>query len=208
MGVGEQDGVNGREVLDAHAGLAETMDEDEPIGEDGVNDEVESAELEQEGGVSYEGDAEFGRIDEDGLALGSGGRTKCRSCDELEGKAEAGTRYVGGQGQSPVIWMLKTASRFHIRAQGSGLRAQGSGLRAQGSGLRALDALVASCVACEGCVVIFGLLLEWWRFLGLRNLWFCGFRRRRACWRSGRSGRGRRLVFRKCPTRLRWRRLA
>src|SRR6185437_10475587 len=100
VGVGEQDSINGREIFDAHAGLAKAMDEDEPVGEDRVNDEIEAAELEQERGVSYECNAEFSGIDEDGLALRADGRTK-RFSDELKGKAEAGARYVGGQGQSP-----------------------------------------------------------------------------------------------------------
>lgn len=76
VGVREEHSVDGRKVLDAHAGAAHAMDEDEPVREDGIDEEVEAADLKQEGRVADEGDAELIRRGDDRLVLFSGRRMK------------------------------------------------------------------------------------------------------------------------------------
>lgn len=72
----EEHGVNGGQVLDADAGFAQAMDQDEPVGENRVDQEVEATQLQQERGVANEGDAEFAGIHHLGFMLGADGRTK------------------------------------------------------------------------------------------------------------------------------------
>jgi hypothetical protein len=46
VGVRKQHGVNGRQVLNADAGLSQSMHKNEPVGENRVNKEIEAAHLE------------------------------------------------------------------------------------------------------------------------------------------------------------------
>ena len=78
VGVGDQDGIDRGKVLDAQAGAAQALEDEEPAGEDGIDDHVRSADLQEEGGVADEGDAhltfggEHGPVGAPG-ALGHGG---------------------------------------------------------------------------------------------------------------------------------------
>jgi hypothetical protein len=68
VGVGDEDGVDGGKVFDEEAGLALAAEDDEAGGEDGVDEDVAAADLEEEGGVADEGDAELGGGDQFGGA--------------------------------------------------------------------------------------------------------------------------------------------
>jgi hypothetical protein len=46
--VSEEDHIDGRQVLDADAGPAKTVDEHKPVGEDRVDQEVDSGKLQEE----------------------------------------------------------------------------------------------------------------------------------------------------------------
>ena len=59
VGVGEEDEVDGGEVGDTDAGAALATQDDQAGGEDGVDEDVFAGELEEEGGVADEGDAEL-----------------------------------------------------------------------------------------------------------------------------------------------------
>lgn len=66
--VGEEDEVNAREVLDFQAGAFDAFEEEEPVGEVGVDEDVEVGELDEEGGVADPGDGDLarGQFGEDG----------------------------------------------------------------------------------------------------------------------------------------------
>jgi hypothetical protein len=59
MGVGEQDQVNGRQVLDFHAGAPEALQKKKPVGKIGINEHVEIGKLGQEGGVANPGEGDL-----------------------------------------------------------------------------------------------------------------------------------------------------
>jgi hypothetical protein len=61
--MGDEDGVDGGKVSDEEAGLTLAAENDEVGGEDGIDEEVEAADLKEEGGVADEGDTELGRRD-------------------------------------------------------------------------------------------------------------------------------------------------
>lgn len=65
MRVGEQDRVDRRKLADAQAGMALTAEEEQAFGEDGVDEDSAAAGLDEEGGVSDEGDG--------GVVRGNGG---------------------------------------------------------------------------------------------------------------------------------------
>ncbi len=60
----EQYRVDGRQVLEEHAGAALAAQQDQACGEDGVDKEVAAGDLDEEGRVADEGDAELAGIDE------------------------------------------------------------------------------------------------------------------------------------------------
>jgi len=95
--MGEENGVDGWEMPDTGARTAHAVYEDEPVGEDGIDEEIEPGELEKKRRVPDEGDAEFAGFCEDGFVLAAECRAESRLCDELEEGFEAK--------QSPTLWM-------------------------------------------------------------------------------------------------------
>ena len=59
VGVGYQDQVCRRQIAQVQAGLAEALQHKQPACKVGVDDDVLSADLQEETGMSDEGDAEF-----------------------------------------------------------------------------------------------------------------------------------------------------
>ena len=62
----KQDGVDGRQVLNAQARAARAAQKDESCGEHRVDQQIAVGDLNEERGVADEGDAEFVRLDEPG----------------------------------------------------------------------------------------------------------------------------------------------
>jgi len=73
VGVADEDGVDGWEVVDFEAWVAYAFDEAEPVGPDGVDEDVEALGLEEEGGVADPCDLEVGAVvaEEVGAVRGS-----------------------------------------------------------------------------------------------------------------------------------------
>lgn len=59
--VGEQNGVNARQVADEYTGAALAAQDNQARGEDGINEKAVAAGLEQERGMTDEGDGGFVR---------------------------------------------------------------------------------------------------------------------------------------------------
>src|SRR6267154_771660 len=59
VGVGQQDEIDGRQVLDAEAGTFDALEEEEPVGEIGVNEDVQVGELDEERGVADPGEGDL-----------------------------------------------------------------------------------------------------------------------------------------------------
>jgi hypothetical protein len=59
MRVGEQDEIDGRQVFDFETGAFDAFEEEEPVGEIGVDENVEIGELNKEGGVTDPGEGDF-----------------------------------------------------------------------------------------------------------------------------------------------------
>lgn len=57
--VGEQDGIDGREVLDAQTRAALSAQEDERAREDGIDEQVAAGDLDEKRGMADKGDAEL-----------------------------------------------------------------------------------------------------------------------------------------------------
>ncbi len=57
--VGEQDEIDGREVLDFQAGAFDAFEEEKPVGEIGIDEDVEVGELNEERRVTDPGDGDF-----------------------------------------------------------------------------------------------------------------------------------------------------
>ena len=83
VGVRDEDDVHGRKVAETQAGLAKTFEDKEPAGEVGVDDDVAASDLEEEAGMSNEGDAEFSVRDQPGLV----GFSRARGDDGVTDKA-------------------------------------------------------------------------------------------------------------------------
>ena len=68
--VREQDEIDGREVFDFQAGAFDAFEEEKPVGEIRIDEDVEVGELNEEGGVADPGDGDFAVIQfgEDGPA--------------------------------------------------------------------------------------------------------------------------------------------
>ena len=62
--VRDQHNVDGRQIGNAQAGTAQAFQHEEPAREIGIDDDVLSADLQEEAGVADEGDAEFAVGDE------------------------------------------------------------------------------------------------------------------------------------------------
>jgi hypothetical protein len=61
--VGEQDEINGRKVFDPEAGAFDSLQEKEPVGEVGIDKDVEIGELDEEGGVTDPGKGDFAAVE-------------------------------------------------------------------------------------------------------------------------------------------------
>ena len=74
MGVGQQDQVDGWEMLDAEAGALDTFEEEKPVGEVRIDQDVEIVELDEERGMANPGHGylTFRELRERGLAMLSG----------------------------------------------------------------------------------------------------------------------------------------
>jgi hypothetical protein len=72
VGVGQEDKIDGRKVVYLYSGMALAAQENQPLREDWVNEELASVDLQQEGGVADEGYAEFVALDQTNRAWGSG----------------------------------------------------------------------------------------------------------------------------------------
>ena len=59
MRVGYQDIVNGRQVPELHPGAAQALEDEEPAGKIGINDNVVSADLNKKSGMADESKAEL-----------------------------------------------------------------------------------------------------------------------------------------------------
>jgi hypothetical protein len=59
VGVSNQDKVDGGHLLDSNAGTPLTAQNDEPGNENRVDEHIATTDLEEEGGVSDEGDPEL-----------------------------------------------------------------------------------------------------------------------------------------------------
>ena len=68
---------------DAESGAALTAEEDEARGEDGVDEEVWPADLDEEGGVADEGDGEVAGSGKARFVLGAGDGVGVRFADEF-----------------------------------------------------------------------------------------------------------------------------
>ena len=62
VGVGQQDQVNGGEVLDLEAGSFDALEQKEPVGEVGINQNIEVGKLEEEGGMTDPGDGDLAGV--------------------------------------------------------------------------------------------------------------------------------------------------
>ena len=60
--VREQDQIDGREVLDFHAGALDAFEEEQPVGKVWIDEDVEISELNQKRGVADPGDSDFAVI--------------------------------------------------------------------------------------------------------------------------------------------------
>ena len=56
VGMGQQHQVNRRQILDLQAGTFDPLEQEQPVGEVRVNQDVEIGELDQERGVANPGD--------------------------------------------------------------------------------------------------------------------------------------------------------
>ena len=57
--VGYQNGVQRREILDAKAGTPESLEDEEPRCEDGIDHEIRSGDLQKKRRVTDEGDSQL-----------------------------------------------------------------------------------------------------------------------------------------------------
>jgi hypothetical protein len=83
--VSEQDEVNGREIFKAQAGAFDAFEEEKPVGEIGVNEDVEVGELDKKGGVTNpgKGDLSMSELGEFGLFVDAGARSEKSFPDHL-----------------------------------------------------------------------------------------------------------------------------
>ncbi|MDB6016623.1 MAG: hypothetical protein JWR19_1112 [Pedosphaera sp.] len=97
MGVGEEDEIDGGQVLDFKAGTFDAFEEEKPVGEIGVDEDVEVGELDEEGGVANpgEGDFAFGEFGELGALVLAGARGQESLPDHFM-KKSAGIEGFGG----------------------------------------------------------------------------------------------------------------
>ena len=80
--VGDEHGVDGRQVAHAQAGTAETLEDEDPLGEVGVDDKVLATQLQEETGVANEGEAQLSASDELRFTGLAGARGEGRTADE------------------------------------------------------------------------------------------------------------------------------
>ena len=79
VGVGEEDEVDGRKIFEAKAGAFDALEEKKPVGEIGIDEDVEVGELDEKGGVADpgEGDLAGSQLGKFGLFVDAGaGREK------------------------------------------------------------------------------------------------------------------------------------
>jgi hypothetical protein len=99
--VSEQDEVNGREVFESEAGAFDAFEEKEPVGEIGVNEDIEVSELDEKRGVANpgKGDLAMSELGEFGLLMYASARSEKGFPDHLA-KESAG---VEGPGRREVL---------------------------------------------------------------------------------------------------------
>ena len=82
MRVGYQHSVNRRQIAHAEARTAKSLENEDPLSEVGIDHEVLSSNLEEEAGVTDEGDAQLSASDELGPAGLAGARGEGGTADE------------------------------------------------------------------------------------------------------------------------------
>jgi len=63
VGVGQEDEIDGRQVFDAQAGAFDAFEEEEPVGEIGVNQDVQVGELDQKRGMADPGEGDLAAVE-------------------------------------------------------------------------------------------------------------------------------------------------
>lgn len=99
VGVSEEDEINGRQVFDAEAGAFDAFEQEEPVGEIGVNEDVQVGELDKKRGVADPGEgdlaaAEFGKL---GLFMLAGARSQKGLPDHFAEKSAGIEGFGGGE---------------------------------------------------------------------------------------------------------------
>ena len=72
MSMGDQNGVDGRQIAQAQSGTAKALEDENPLREIGIDDEILATHLDEKTGVSNESDAKLLASSHDRLA-----RTAC-----------------------------------------------------------------------------------------------------------------------------------
>ena len=57
--VREQDEVDGRKIFEAQAGALDALEEEKPVGEIGIDEDIEVGELDEKGGVADPGEGDL-----------------------------------------------------------------------------------------------------------------------------------------------------
>ena len=114
MGVGEQDQVNGRQVLDFQPGAPDALQKKKPVGEIRINQHVQIGELRQKGSVADPGQrrlaaGQLGEFGPDMLA-----RAPCQQCfpDQLVKKGARIEMFAGREVPEGARQQLPAARRF------------------------------------------------------------------------------------------------
>ena len=94
--MGDEDEVCRRQVAQVQSGLAQTLEHKEPAGKIRIDDDILSADLQEETRMSDEGDAELAISDEGGFVRLAGTR-----CDR--GMPHQASELAGTLAQSPIF---------------------------------------------------------------------------------------------------------
>jgi hypothetical protein len=149
VGVADEDGVDGWEVVDFEAWVADAFDEAEPVGPDGVDEDVEALGLKEEGGVADPCDLEVWAVVAEEVGAVRGSAAEGEELGEEDAASEvvvaAGPALRGEEADARAAEAARARARI-VRATWS--RSAGGGSGSPGAALAAL--LTSVSAVCQG----------------------------------------------------------
>lgn len=114
VGVGEQNQVNGRQVLDFQAGAPDSLQKEKPVGEIGINQHVQIRELGQKGGVPDpgQGDLSAGQFGKPGPDIFAGAPGQERFPDQFVKESARIEMFARGEVAEGARQRLSSSRQF------------------------------------------------------------------------------------------------